>query len=130
MSAFPLHLTAIYAGLMGVLLVVLSVYVSALRGKAKISFLDGGNETILRAMRAQENLTEYVPLALILMALLEWNGQPAWGVHTLGVLLLVGRLVHAYGVIGRNLLLHGAGASVQYLMLAIAALWVLYAAMV
>ena len=44
------------------------------------------------------NFAEYVPLALILMALAELQGQPGWIIHLIGALLAVGRLAHAYGV--------------------------------
>jgi uncharacterized protein len=41
---------------------------------------------------------EYVPLALVLMALAELQGQAGWTIHLIGVLLAVGRVAHAYGV--------------------------------
>jgi uncharacterized membrane protein YecN with MAPEG domain len=44
------------------------------------------------------NFAEYVPLALVLMALAEVQGQPGWTIHLVGVLLAVGRIAHAYGV--------------------------------
>ena len=44
------------------------------------------------------NFAEYVPLALVLMALAELQGQPGWTIHLVGALLAVGRLAHAYGV--------------------------------
>ena len=44
------------------------------------------------------NFAEYVPLALVLMALAELQGQPGWTIHLVGALLAVGRIAHAYGV--------------------------------
>jgi uncharacterized membrane protein YecN with MAPEG domain len=44
------------------------------------------------------NFAEYAPLALLLMALAELQHLPDWMIHALGILLLVGRATHAYGV--------------------------------
>jgi uncharacterized protein len=126
MSTFPLHYTALYAGLLGVMFVLLSVNVSRLRGQLKITFLDGGNDGLLRAMRAQQNFAEYVPMFLLLIGLLEWSGQPVWVINALGIVLLVGRLVHAYGVIGSHQIVHAAGATVDYLVGGVSALLLLY----
>jgi hypothetical protein len=64
----------------------------------RVSIGDGGNEQLLRAMRVQANFAEYVPLALLLIVMLELAGGPAWLVHALGASLAGGRLFHAYGV--------------------------------
>ncbi|MCA1780541.1 MAG: MAPEG family protein, partial [Xanthomonadaceae bacterium] len=42
---------------------------------------------------------EYVPIALILLLLMEWSGEvPPWTLHFLGLTLLVGRLLHGVGL--------------------------------
>ncbi|NJO55520.1 MAG: hypothetical protein HC834_03235 [Rhodospirillales bacterium] len=90
-------ITPIYAGLLTILFIVLSVRVIRRRQAARVTLGDGGDETLLRRSRAQANFAEYVPLGLLLMALVELQDKPAWCVHLIGVLLLVGRVVHAYG---------------------------------
>jgi len=52
----------------------------------------------LRAMRVHANFSEYVPLALLLIYFVEVKGAPIGLVHLLGVCLLLGRLLHAWGV--------------------------------
>ena len=89
-------ITMLYAGALGLVLLVLSARVIQARGATKVYMGDGGNELMLRRMRGQANFVEYVPMALILMALLELRGAPAWELHALGATLLVARLLHGY----------------------------------
>jgi uncharacterized membrane protein YecN with MAPEG domain len=91
-------------------LVYLSVRVIGLRRSLKISIGTGaqnpsqneGASPILRATRAQANFSEYVPLALLLMALLEIQGVHYAWLHALGICLLCGRCIHAYGISHAN----------------------------
>ena len=52
-----------------------------------------------RKVRAFGNFIEYVPLALLLIILLELISSPAWLLWLLGILLTTARIAHAYGVI-------------------------------
>lgn len=90
--------TALYAGLLALLFVVLSIRVIAVRRGARISVGDGGDTTLLRRMRVHANFAEYVPMALILIGLAESLKTDPRLLHGLGVLLLVGRVVHATGM--------------------------------
>ncbi len=93
-----LSITPVYAALFALFYIFLSLRVAAMRRSARVSLGDGGNAELTRRMRVHGNFIEYVPLALILMALVELQGQPAWTIHLIGACLAVGRLVHAYGV--------------------------------
>ena len=53
---------------------------------------------LLRRIRVHGNFAEYVPLALFLMALAELQGLPPLILHALGLSLLAGRALHAFGV--------------------------------
>jgi uncharacterized membrane protein YecN with MAPEG domain len=94
---FPV--TTFYAAILGILLVVLSDLVSRNRKKAKISLGSSGDPILERAVRAHGNFVEYVPLALILLLLLEGQAAAPWMLHALGGTLLAGRLLHVYGMI-------------------------------
>jgi uncharacterized protein len=59
---------------------------------------DGGHASLQRAPRVYANFAEYVPLALILLALAEFTGAAAPFLHILRLTLLAGRLLHTYGV--------------------------------
>lgn len=91
-------ITPVYAAVAALLFVFLSVRVIRSRGATKTGIGDGGNRTLQRAIRAHGNFAEYVPLTLILMALAELQDRAAFSLHFVGIFLLAGRLVHAYGV--------------------------------
>jgi uncharacterized membrane protein YecN with MAPEG domain len=90
--------TPLYAGLLGLLLIVLAINVSRYRVGLKIIFGDGDHPGMKRAIRAHANLIENAPLALILLLTVEVQGFSAPVVHALGSTLVVGRLLHAFGL--------------------------------
>lgn len=95
--------TLITAGILGLLLLFLSAYVIAGRVKFKIDTGDGGNEAMRRRIRVQANFVEYVPMALILIMLVE-SGRigPAWLPGALGATLVIARFWHAQGLLGSS----------------------------
>lgn len=94
---FPV--TTFFAALSAFMLVALSVNVIRTRQRTRTIIGDGGNEIMQRAMRAQANFSEYVPMALIMMALLEAHATRSWVLVVLGLLLLAGRASHAYSLL-------------------------------
>ena len=89
-------ITPIYAGLLGLLLVVLSARVILMRRQQKISLGHAENTALERRIRAHGNFAEYAPMALILIGLLELSGFGAAGLHLLGIALVCGRLLHGW----------------------------------
>ncbi len=92
-----LTITPTYAALIAFLFVALSVKVILQRRAGKISVGDHGDKAMIKAMRTQANCAEYAPFALLLIALVELRGAGGWLVNLLGLSLLAGRLLHAYG---------------------------------
>ncbi len=91
-------ITARYAALLALMFVVLALRAIRLRRRLLIPVGDGGHANLRKALRAHGNFAEYVPFALLLIYLLEVAGaSPLW-VHGCGSVLLLGRLVHAFGV--------------------------------
>jgi uncharacterized membrane protein YecN with MAPEG domain len=90
--------TPIYAGIAALLFVVLSVRVILMRRNARVGLGDGGDQLLLRRLRVHGNFAEYTPLVIVLMTLAELQGRPASSLHVVGLSLLAGRLLHAYGV--------------------------------
>lgn len=105
--------SSIYFGLLALLLVALSMRVIRLRYRHKVEIGDGGVPELQRAIRAQANFIEYVPLALLLILMADLVGHQKWVVHALGILLLIGRLAHAYGFTSTPGLSFGRGAGVM-----------------
>lgn len=91
-------ITPIYAAMLALIFVALSVRVIGARRSALVALGDGGNRLLLRRLRVHANFAEYVPLALILMLLAEQQAAPAPIIHGVGALLLAGRVIHAIGV--------------------------------
>lgn len=88
-------ITPLYAGLLALWFVLLSLRVVARRRGASINLGDGGDGQMLRRIRAHANFAEYVPFGLALLLMLELAAAiPPWGLHALGALLLTGRLLH------------------------------------
>ena len=92
------QVTAIYAGLLALMMVFLASQVVRLRGKHQITIGDGGNPSMLVGNRVFGNFAEYVPMALVTMMLAESAGTPSWAIHGLGVALVAGRIAHALGL--------------------------------
>lgn len=93
-----LLMTSIIAAILTIIFVKLSFAVIGLRRKNKVGLGSGGYDDLERAIRAQGNFAEYVPIGLILIACLELNGAP-WGLVILpGITLIIGRLIHAKGI--------------------------------
>lgn len=91
--------TSLYAGILGLIYVGLSIYVIVGRFKHQINLSDGGNEDMLKRIRVHANFMEYVPIALILMVLGEVEGVSEIMVHILGCVLVIGRIFHPLGVL-------------------------------
>jgi uncharacterized membrane protein YecN with MAPEG domain len=92
------HVVLLYAGLLALLFVGLSVRTLLMRRTLRIGIGDAGNEAMLRAMRVHSNFAEYVPLSLLLIYFVEATGASAPFVHALGASVVVGRTSHAFGV--------------------------------
>ena len=93
-----MHITGIYAALGALLLLVLAVRISLTRGSARIGIGDGGNHELIKRIRAHANATEYLPIALLLLLLLDLGQTPPLWLHAFGVVLIVGRVLHAIGL--------------------------------
>jgi len=90
-------ITMHYAGALALIYLVLSLRVIQGRmGKAGPSLGDGGDNAMLRRIRAHGNFSEYVPLILIMMGFLESNGLSSTLLHALGGAIVVARLLHGY----------------------------------
>jgi len=122
-------ITAFYAALMGLWLLVLAVPVSRLRMRERIGIGDGGHGELARAIRVHANAVEWVPSVLLLMLVAELNRAPTLLLHGCGIALIVGRLLHAYGLSRSAQRSFGRfwGAGITWLTLAVLAVWNLWA---
>ena len=91
-------ITSLYAALLAIIWFVLFGAVGRLHGKHNISLGDGGLADMIVANRRHMNFVESVPLALILILLVDLNGGSATWVHALGIVLVVSRIIHPFGL--------------------------------
>ena len=93
-----LPITLTIAGAAAILHVWLSLRVSQLRRPLKVGVGDGGNEVLLRRIRAHGNFAENVPIFLILLGLLEFaTGGDLW-LWGAAILFILARLLHVFGM--------------------------------
>lgn len=93
-----LPITALYAALLTVIAIVLTQHVGQTRLASGVSLNHADNPALAAAIRRHANFTEHVPLAILLMIIIELNLAPSWVLHTMGVLLVASRLVHPFGI--------------------------------
>ncbi len=119
-----LTIIPVFAAVFSVLFVLLSINVIRARRRHKVAIGAGRNKSVERAMRVHANFAEYVPFALLLITLLELNKANAMLLIALCSALLVGRLVHAFGVSMENerLLYRVSGMAMTFTVILIAAL--------
>jgi uncharacterized membrane protein YecN with MAPEG domain len=112
----------VYAALLAFVFLALSVGVIRLRQSRKIGIGTGGDRDLERAMRVHSNFAEYVPLALLLLAMAELQGASRIVLHVLGALLLIGRCAHAWGLSKAIFQLRSVGVVLTFGVIAAAAL--------
>ena len=120
-------ITSLYAGLLAMLLFILSIRVIALRGNPAFSFIahgKGDEELLQRAIRAHGNFTEYVPMMLILLGFLELSEASELKLHLLGGAFLLGRVMHGIcmGFMRSNMPLRVGGTALTLIPMAVAAI--------
>jgi uncharacterized protein len=96
----PITLTAV--GLAAIINVWLSIRVGQVRTSEKVSVGDGGNDLVIRRMRAHSNYIENAPFVIALIAAIELSqgsGNPGW-LWWVMIIFMVGRVAHGVGMEG------------------------------
>lgn len=96
------HFTLVFAGCCALLQCGLTALVILRRVQTGVNLQDGGDLTLLRRIRAHGNFTETVPMALLLLLLLELRGLSAPWLIGFGSALLLGRVLHAFSLLTNN----------------------------
>lgn len=122
------RITLLIASLHVLLYLVLAARVILRRRSRRIGIGTGGDEPLARAVRVHGNFGEYVPLALLLLGLLELSGIRPSLLWVLGLGLLLARVLHAVGLGGSAGVSFGRFAGVALtlavmLAMAIIGLW-------
>ena len=91
--------TSLYASLIAIILIILSIRVIAVRGNPAFKFFTLKSDdkfTLERVIRGHSNLIEYAPIFLILLYFFEITESNSFYVHVYGLTFLIGRLMHGY----------------------------------
>lgn len=88
-------ITLFYAGVLGILMSVLSIRVAFARQATQVGWGDGGDPTLSTRIRVFGNFIEYVPMILLLMLVIEMQNGAALFLYVVGTALIVFRLIHA-----------------------------------
>ena len=120
--------TPLYAALLTLWFIVLSLRVIKLRGHHRVSLGDADRPDLRRAIRGHANFAEYVPLALLLLLVIELSRFSLYVVHLIGAVLLIARLLHGYALAFTPEWKFGRvwGAALTFVVLVIAAVLCLY----
>ncbi len=89
-----LPVTSIYAALLGFIFFAITMRVAQYRRKNRLSLGDGGDKAFATIVRGHGNFIETVPIALILILLLELQSASTIVLHLLGIALVCGRVFH------------------------------------
>jgi len=125
-------ITLTYASILGLIYIALAIRVIRGRARAGVGLGHGGDAALERDIRIHANFAEYVPLALILIGLLEYSDASDALIRWLGGGLVIARLLHIWGLIqspdrsiGRL-----TGTSLTFLIIIVASVVGLYRALV
>ncbi len=117
-----------YAGLLVLLYVFLGARVARLRYKTRTAIGGGGHLALERAIRAHGNFGEYVPLAIILLIAMEMHRHSIYVLHILCIILVVARLIHAFGIsqTSETIALRSISITLTWLVMIISAIVVIF----
>ena len=130
MSPAPMPaITALYAGLIALLLLVFAARVSSTRRRLGVGIGDGGHDALARAIRVHGNAVEWALPVLLLLLIAELNRAAPLLLHACGIALVIARLVHGLGLGRRSGLSTGrfAGTALTWLVLVVLAVWDVWA---
>ncbi|MFP4518781.1 MAG: MAPEG family protein [Oceanicaulis sp.] len=92
---------ALYIGLNLIILLVAGINVSRYR-RASGTSLGEGEGKLQQACRAFGNSAEWLPGALLGLAVAAHLGAPALAIHVLGIMLTLGRIVFIFGLMANR----------------------------
>jgi len=122
-----LPITLATACVLGLMLIWLSARVIGSRVKGEVLIGNGDSEDLLFKIRTQGNFSEYTPLFLIILGLVENAGGHAIALMSFAGVFVVARILHVLGMGAQaNLSLRQFGMMGTFLCIACVSLYGLY----
>ncbi len=106
--------SSLFASLLAVYIVALSFKVIKTRRRTKIPYGDGNSHELEIVRTAQSNAVQYIPITLLLLFSLELNDGAIWLIYLFGTMMVVGRLIHAEGIMLENIKRRVLGMQVTF----------------
>lgn len=100
MLAMIPKVTLVLAGLAALLNLWLGMRVGQVRRTERVSVGDGGNDRVIRRMRAHANFAENAPLLILLVLAIELTVGPSPWLWAATALFVLARVAHAFGMDG------------------------------
>jgi hypothetical protein len=120
-----LSTTPIYIATLGLIFLPITVRIALYRIKSRISLGSADDPEMLRRMRGQANFVETVPIALFLLVTMEMLGASNAELHALGLMLVLGRVAHYFGIIeNAPLTFRIAGIAATLLTIFLGSIWI------
>ncbi len=120
-------ITFLYAAILALLLIWLIIKVVKARLANQVKLGDGGVEELISARSAHSNACETIPITLILLLGLEFNGASVLLIHLCAIVFVIARILHAQGVLTDILKIRKLGMQLTLLiMLALVVLNIVY----
>ncbi len=94
----PVPVTLVTTAACALLNMWVGMRVGKYRGTFKVSVGDGGQEPLLRRMRAQANFIESAPIFLLLLLALELSGANHLALAVVAAIFVLVRIAHAIGM--------------------------------
>lgn len=119
-------ISILYAGILGLMFVGLSLLVVQGRYSNKMPFGDGGNPDMIRRVRVHGNFAEYVPFAVLLICLVDYYNYSPLVIHLLGAALVIARIFHGLALYKHIFVLRVLGVVMTLIVLLVSSLLLLW----
>ena len=119
----PLPISLAFAGVFALFNLWLAYCCVRIRLSGPGGVGDLGIPVLQARMRAHANFVEYTPFVLILMALLEYSGGSTELLKGVGIVYLLARVLHAFGIERPRFTMQLIGAVGTWIVLLMLAIW-------
>ncbi len=93
-----LEITSVYVVPLAVLMIVLWMSVTKTRAAMGVSIGNNGDTVLHEKIRRHGNFIEWVSVVILMMMIAEIRGANGTALHVAGILLVIGRAVHPFGL--------------------------------
>lgn len=93
-----LTVSPLYLAVLGLICIPMTMRVGLYRIKNKINLGDGDDAVLRRLIRGHANFIETVPLAALMILVMDFMGAGTSWLHALGAGLVAGRVLHYLGL--------------------------------